>query len=213
MIRQGPKSAEEKLARAILAQEVARCLRNVVAGYRLPHPRLRQRAIGRMAMALDCSAMTVERLEREGATELRTFDDLEVVAPPALWDVWLGAAANAAEQADARREQLRVSRAAKGEGTPAENEAYRLHHEAICRGASDEETPSEVRRGNRSRRSTLGGDGAWHSHRVTSSRSWTPLRTTRATKALRDKAGTKNSGSGSRARDKGPPQCLFLSGP
>jgi hypothetical protein len=82
MLRRGPQIAESRLARAILAQQVARCLRDVVAGYHTPHPRLRQRAIGLLSSALDCSATTIERLEREGRTEFRDFADVGVD-----WDV------------------------------------------------------------------------------------------------------------------------------
>jgi hypothetical protein len=111
ILRQGPQTNETRLALAILAQQITRCLRNVVAGYRLPHPRLRQRAIGLLSSALDCSAMTIERLEREGRTEFRDFADVEVD-----WDVDLAIVLLAAREEGAmyalERELERKSREA-----------------------------------------------------------------------------------------------------
>jgi hypothetical protein len=138
MLRQGPQSDESRLARAILAQQVARCLKTVVAGYRLPHPRLRERAVGLLSAALDCSATTVERLEREGTVEQRDFSGLDVNWPLELVAIFVVAEEDARERAACRREQERWAFASQGRATREENELYRRHHDSYCRGDLEE---------------------------------------------------------------------------
>jgi hypothetical protein len=78
LFSKGPKSEDQRLKRAILAQRVAQALEDVVRPYVLPHPRLRERTVSLLSAALECSTTTIERLAREGRSELRDFSGTEV---------------------------------------------------------------------------------------------------------------------------------------